>query len=139
MSVGSEISLRRIEDPVSNVLKWILLGVAIASFGLFAWATVLTYERAPPQPDRFVTSTGAPLMTGDDILGGKAGFQKADPMDYGSLYGMGSYSGPARERLENRRVLCCRRKARMSTTMLIARQSERVPSCEQSTQTQLPM
>ena len=47
------------EDPVSNVLKWILLIVAIGSFGLFAWATVLTYERAPPQPERFVTSSGS--------------------------------------------------------------------------------
>jgi len=81
------------EDPVSNVLKWILLVVAIGSFGLFAWATVLTYERAPPQPERFVTSGGATLMTGDDILAGKGGFQKADLMDYGSLYGMGSYFG----------------------------------------------
>ena len=26
------------EDPVSNVLKWILLIVAVVSFGLFAWA-----------------------------------------------------------------------------------------------------
>ena len=81
------------EDRVSNVLKWILLVVAIGAFGLFAWATVLTYERAPPQPDRFVTSGGATLMTADDIVAGKAGFQKADLMDYGSLYGMGSYFG----------------------------------------------
>jgi nitric oxide reductase subunit B len=28
-----------------------------------------------------------------DIQAGKAGFQKADLMDYGSLYGMGSYFG----------------------------------------------
>jgi nitric oxide reductase subunit B len=34
-------------DRVSNVLKWILLAVAVVSFALFAWATVLTYERAP--------------------------------------------------------------------------------------------
>ena len=81
------------EDPVSNVLKWILLVVAIGSFGLFAWAAVLTYERAPPQPERFVASGGATLMTGADILAGKGGFQKADLMDYGSLYGMGSYFG----------------------------------------------
>ena len=33
------------------------------------------------------------LMTADDIFAGKAGFQKADLMDYGSLYGMGSYYG----------------------------------------------
>ena len=81
------------EDPVSNVLIWILLIVAVGSFGLFAWATVLTYERAPPQPERYVTSGGAVLMTGDDIFAGKAGFQKADLMDFGSLYGMGSYFG----------------------------------------------
>src|SRR5947208_12169635 len=82
-----------LKDPVSNVLKWVLLGVAVGSFALFAWATVLTYERAAPQPDRFVAAGGATLMTADDIVAGKAGFQKADLMDYGSLYGMGSYFG----------------------------------------------
>ena len=81
------------EDPVSNVLKWILLAVAIATFGLLGWTTVLTYETAPPFPDRFVTTGGTVLMSADDIYAGKAGFQKADLMDYGSLYGMGSYFG----------------------------------------------
>ena len=84
---------RIVEDPVSNVLKWILLAVAVGSFALFAWATVLTYERAAPQPDRYVTAGGTMIMTNDDIFAGKAGFQKADLMDYGSLYGMGSYFG----------------------------------------------
>ena len=32
-------------------------------------------------------------MTRANLLAGKAGFQKADLMDYGSLYGMGSYFG----------------------------------------------
>ena len=32
-------------------------------------------------------------MTADDVVAGKAGFQKADLMDYGSIYGMGSYFG----------------------------------------------
>ena len=82
-----------IVDRVSNVLKWVLLAVAVVSFALFAWATVLTYERAPPQPDRFVSSNGTLLMTNQDVVAGKAGFQKADLMDYGSLYGMGSYYG----------------------------------------------
>jgi nitric oxide reductase subunit B len=58
---------------------------------LIAWATVVTYDRAPPQPDRFVSPNGTTVMTGDDIVAGKGGFQKADLMDYGSLYGMGSY------------------------------------------------
>src|SRR5438874_6463875 len=80
-------------DRVSNVLKWVLLAVAVGSFALFAWATVLTYERAAPQPERFLAAGGATLMTAEDIVAGKAGFQKADLMDYGSLYGMGSYFG----------------------------------------------
>jgi nitric oxide reductase subunit B len=80
-------------DTVSNVLKWILLAVAIICFALFFWATVLTYDRAPPQPDRFAGADGPTLMTADDIVSGKGGFQKAALMDFGSLYGMGSYFG----------------------------------------------
>jgi len=81
------------EDRVSNILKWVLLATAIICFGLLGWATVLTYEQAPPFPDRFVDSSGAVVMTADDIVAGKGGFQKADLMDYGSIYGMGSYFG----------------------------------------------
>ena len=32
-------------------------------------------------------------MSAEDIVAGKAGFQRADLMDYGSLYGMRSYFG----------------------------------------------
>src|SRR5215469_2961733 len=80
-------------DPVSNVLKWILLAVGVGTFAVMGWATVVTYERIPPQPDKFVTASGTTLMTAGDIFAGKAGFQKADLMDYGSLFGMGSYYG----------------------------------------------
>ena len=93
MSLSSQARHPPTEDRVSNVLKWVLLAVAILTFALMAWATVVTYERSPPQPDRFVTATGAPLFLGEDVFAGKAGFQKADLMDYGSLYGMGSYFG----------------------------------------------
>ena len=81
------------KDPVSNVLKWMLLAVAVASFAILGWTTELTYKDAPPFPDRFVAADGTVLMSAADILAGKAGFQKADLMDYGSLYGMGSYFG----------------------------------------------
>src|SRR6185437_7314653 len=84
---------RPADDPVSNVLKWVLLVVAIACFAGLGWMTVLTYRTAPPFPDRFVAVDGTPLMSAADIQAGKAGFQKADLMDYGSLYGMGSYFG----------------------------------------------
>src|SRR5690348_17613427 len=78
MSQTSSGSPAATTDPVSNVLKWILLAVTAVTFALMGWATFLTYERAPPQPERFVGGSGAPLMTADDILAGKAGFQKAD-------------------------------------------------------------
>jgi nitric oxide reductase subunit B len=80
-------------DKVSNILKWILLYVALACFAIIIWGTVETYRQAPPLPDVFVSASGQHLMTSDDIIAGKAGFQRADLMDYGSLYGMGSYFG----------------------------------------------
>lgn len=80
-------------DPVANVLKWILLAVAVLTFALLGWATVITYSNAPPQPDQFISTSGKPLFTTQDIFHGKEGFQKADLMDYGSIYGMGSYYG----------------------------------------------
>src|SRR5690348_6976296 len=81
------------DDPVSNVLKWVLLAVAIISFGLFFWATARTYELAPPQPVRYLSTSGNTVMSDAEVVAGKAAFQKADLMDYGSLYGMGSYFG----------------------------------------------
>lgn len=80
-------------DPVSNTLKWILLFTAIVCFIVVVWGTYITYQLAPPLPQQFVTQTGQIIMTQDDIVAGKAGFQRADLMDYGSLYGMGSYFG----------------------------------------------
>ncbi len=83
----------RTEDPVGNVLKWILLGVAVVTFALLGLATKYTYQGAPPIPDHIVGPDGAVLISSSDVVAGKAGFQKADLMDYGSLYGMGSYFG----------------------------------------------
>jgi nitric oxide reductase subunit B len=81
------------EDSVGKVLKWILFVVAIACFAALGLATKRTYDGTPPFPERFVTKAGTVVMTGGDVIAGKAGFQKADLMDYGSLYGMGSYFG----------------------------------------------
>ena len=93
MATGVDAVDRIAEDPVSNVLKWILLVVAVACFAALGWMTDLTYKAAPPFPDRFVSVEGTLLMSATNIQAGKAGFQKADLMDYGSLYGMGSYFG----------------------------------------------
>jgi nitric oxide reductase subunit B len=80
-------------DPVANVLKWILLITAILCFIVVIWGTFKTYQLAPPLPQKFTTTSGQVIMTQNDIVAGKAGFQRADLMDYGSLYGMGSYFG----------------------------------------------
>jgi len=82
-----------VEDRISNVLKWVLLGVAIVTFGILGWATSVTYRTAPPQPERFLAPDGTVLMSANDIGDGKASFQQAALMDYGSIYGMGSYFG----------------------------------------------
>ena len=93
MTLAAERLDLPVKDTVSAVLKWVLLAVAVGTFALLAWATTATYRLAPPQPDRFVSANGTELMTGTDIVAGKGGFQKSDLMDYGSLYGMGSYYG----------------------------------------------
>lgn len=88
-----EIYTKNPLDPVSNVLKWVLLITAIICFFVIVWGTFKTYQLAPPIPEQFLTPSGQVIMTEDDIVAGKAGFQKADLMDFGSLYGMGSYFG----------------------------------------------
>lgn len=55
-------SVNRINDPISDILKWVLLVVAIICFGLMGWATVLTYEKAPPQPQAFTDKSGNVIM-----------------------------------------------------------------------------
>lgn len=90
-TMDSKINLQ--VDPVSNVLKWVLLITAILCFIVIIWGTVKTYQLAPPLPHQFVSASGTILMTEEDIVAGKAGFQRADLMDYGSIYGMGSYFG----------------------------------------------
>lgn len=81
------------QDKISNVLKWVLLITAIVCFVVLIWGTIKTYQLAPPLPENFVTSSGETIMTQNDIVMGKASFQRADLMDYGSIYGMGSYFG----------------------------------------------
>lgn len=41
-------------DPVSDVLKWVLLLTAIISFILLFWGTLKTYEAAPSPPENSI-------------------------------------------------------------------------------------
>lgn len=51
---------RPVEDPVSNVLKWALLAVAIVTFALRAWATT---EARPFLPQAVEQLQPAPLRS----------------------------------------------------------------------------
>jgi nitric oxide reductase subunit B len=62
-------------DPISDILKWVLLVTAIICFALLGWATVLTYEKAPPHPQAFTDASGTVIMSAEDIVAGKGGFQ----------------------------------------------------------------
>ncbi|MCL6547295.1 MAG: cbb3-type cytochrome c oxidase subunit I [Alicyclobacillus sp.] len=80
-------------DPLTKVLKRVFLVILSGCIAVFVWGTVKTYQGAPPIPDKVVTASGKVVFTGSDIVAGKAWFQEADLMDYGSVYGNGSYYG----------------------------------------------
>jgi len=82
--------------PHDAVSKWLIVILLIVTAGCWSdmiYNTVLTYRQAPPLPARITGPSGNTLITRSDIVAGKSAFQKADLMDYGSLYGMGSYFG----------------------------------------------
>ncbi|WP_457625275.1 nitric-oxide reductase large subunit [Persephonella sp.] len=74
--------------------KWFLIFVlsAIAAVGLFTFLTVKQIKDVPPIPQE-VRGTQT-LYTYDDIVQGKAYFQKYVIMDQGTLLGNGAYIGP---------------------------------------------
>ncbi|MCF8567522.1 cbb3-type cytochrome c oxidase subunit I [Alicyclobacillus tolerans] len=80
-------------DSLTKLLKRIFFVVLVGCVAIFVWGTVQTYNGAPPIPTKVVTQSGQVLFTELQIVEGKAGFQEADLMDYGSVYGNGSYFG----------------------------------------------
>lgn len=81
------------QDQTTKVLIIILMMVVFFAWTTMIWGTVKTYQEAPPIPKQFLSESNKIVMTADDIFLGKEGFQKAGLMDFGSLYGMGSYFG----------------------------------------------
>ncbi|CAK7193181.1 hypothetical protein COMNV_01395 [Commensalibacter sp. Nvir] len=82
------------KDPINRVIKWVLLITALVCFGVMGCATAFTYYKISPVPEHISSVSNNILFTRNDIYLGKQGFQKADLIDYGSLYGMGSMFGP---------------------------------------------
>lgn len=82
------------DDSIAVILKWTLLATAVLTFAVIGWGAYRAYHDTPPQPRAISSESGTLIMTSDDIVAGKAAFQRADLMDFGSLYGMGSSFGP---------------------------------------------
>src|SRR3989338_6716061 len=81
------------QDRITKILIATLLVTIVVCWSLMIWATVQTYRQVAPIPQQFVNQNHQVVMSQSDIIAGKAAFQQADLMDYGSLYGMGSYFG----------------------------------------------
>lgn len=81
------------QNRTTKVLIITLIFVVIASWAAMIAGAYKTYQDAPPIPQQFKSESDQVIMTADDIFLGKEGFQKAGLMDFGSLYGMGSYFG----------------------------------------------
>lgn len=93
LSASANLSSLPSQDRVTKNLIICLILVIVCSWGAMIWASYRTHQEAPPIPSIVLSHSGEKIMTAEDIVAGKAGFQKADLMDYGSLYGMGSYFG----------------------------------------------
>lgn len=87
----------KVEPPytrLDKVLRWTLLITIILSLIILAYGAVMVYDGQPPIPDQLQAHDGTVLATKHDINAGRAVFQRTDLMDFGSLYGNGSYFGP---------------------------------------------
>ncbi|MDQ7055543.1 MAG: hypothetical protein Q9M89_03275 [Persephonella sp.] len=74
--------------------KWFLIFVlsTVTAVGLFTFMTIIQIKDVPPIPQE-VKGTKT-LYTYDDIVQGKAYFQKYVLMNHGTLLGNGAYIGP---------------------------------------------
>jgi nitric oxide reductase subunit B len=74
---------------------WLLLGgTTSAAFFLLGFFGKEVYRKAPPIPDRVVTSEGSLIFTRDDILTGQQVWQSTGGQQLGSIWGHGAYQAP---------------------------------------------
>ncbi len=66
----------------------------VFGFTVLIWLAVRSYKDAPPIPGRIIDTTGATILTHEDILSGQAVFLRYGLMENGSIWGHGAYLGP---------------------------------------------
>ncbi len=68
--------------------------IAIIMVSALIFYTVNLHKEVPPIPKVVKGADGQTLYTYDDVIQGKKYFQEFDLMDWGTMLGMGAYSGP---------------------------------------------
>ncbi|MCI2807253.1 nitric-oxide reductase large subunit [Eoetvoesiella caeni] len=75
-------------------LWWTLIAILAVTFTILGFSGVEIYKKAPPIPEKVVTSAGQVLMTSTDILNGQTAWQSTGGMQIGSIWGHGAYQAP---------------------------------------------
>ncbi len=74
---------------------WSLLAVLlVGSFSVLLWTGTEIYQKAPPMPERVVSSDGKEIYTRADIEKGRQVWQSMGGMQLGSIWGHGGYVAP---------------------------------------------
>ena len=68
--------------------------VMVISFGILGYFGREIYRKAPPIPEKVITSDGSVLMTGSDIRDGQNVWQSMGGQEVGSIWGHGAYLAP---------------------------------------------
>lgn len=71
-----------------------LVAVLIITFSILGYMGSEVYKKAPPYPEKFVSSNGEVVISKDDILSGLSAWQSTGGMEIGSLLGHGAYQAP---------------------------------------------
>ncbi|MGK2859097.1 MAG: nitric-oxide reductase large subunit [Thermoanaerobaculia bacterium] len=82
------------KKPLSPWWRHAAILVMIAGFSVLSFITVLTYNNAPPIPEKVTDAAGNVITTQDEIERGQEVFFKYGLMEHGSLWGHGAYLGP---------------------------------------------
>jgi nitric oxide reductase subunit B len=74
---------------------WALLAaLLIVSFGVLLWSGSQIYQKAPPMPERVVSTDGSVIYTRAEIEMGRQVWQSMGGMQLGSIWGHGGYVAP---------------------------------------------
>jgi nitric oxide reductase large subunit len=82
--------------PMTDEKKlWtLLIALLIVSFGVLLWSGNQIYQKAPPMPERVVSSDGRLIYTRAEIEKGRQVWQSMGGMQLGSIWGHGGYVAP---------------------------------------------